>query len=111
MDDGKMNINTLNYLDRARDVKRVHDAAGKQKKDKRQTDDGKDFVDFLEENEKIVEGFQEFVPEEPMIQAPSGKMLELLGTAAGPPLNIEPLEEPEAPAQDTTPEPKSGDKE
>jgi len=101
MDDGKLGLNALNNLQRAKDINRVHDAARKNKKEKRETDDGRAFTDFLEENEKAVEGFNDFVPEEPMIQAPSGKMLELLGSAAGPPLVIEPLEEePPAPDKD-----------
>lgn len=88
-----MSLNALNSLQRAKDIKRVHDSARKNKKEKRETDDGRAFTDYLEENEKAVEGFTDFVPEEPIIQAPSNKMLELLGTAAGPPIIIEPLEE------------------
>ena len=111
MDDGKMSLNALNSLQRAKDVKRVHDSTRKQKKENRETDDGREFVDFLEDNEKVIDGFNEFVPEEPLVQAPSNKMLELLSTHAGPPLVIEPLDEsadppeqkPDAPGPDRDP--------
>jgi hypothetical protein len=107
MDDGKLGLNALNNLQRARDINRVHDSARKNKKEKRETEDGREFMDFMEDNEKAIEGFNDFVPQEPMIQAPSNKMLELLSTASGPPIHIEPIEE-DPPADPNTPGTEGG---
>lgn len=95
MDDYKLNINVINSpTQRARDVKRVHDTSGKHRKEKKGTDgeDEKEFQEYLDETEKIVEGFQEFVPQEPIVAVPREKLLNLLGTHSGPPIQIEPIE-------------------
>lgn len=80
------------HLERLKDVYRVHDAAKKQKKEKRKTDDEREFKDFLEESGKEPEGYQEYVYIEEAPEAPPLKMLDMLGMGGGPHFKIEPIE-------------------
>ena len=93
MDDFKMNIHILRNQERVQDLTRVHDITKKQKKEKRQTGDEKEFREFLEESEQeIVDGFQDFTTEEQQVTLPPQRLLDILGAHSGPPLIIEPIE-------------------
>ena len=94
MDDGKMQINIINQQQRVKDLKRVHDTTKKQRKEKRRGEDDREFKEFLEESEKEAEdGFNDLAQVEIISPRPRSAMLNILGAHAGPPINIEPLEE------------------
>lgn len=78
-------------LNRLRDVYRVHESSGKQKKQRRNTED-RDFMEELEESEKNLEGYENAGGEKPVKHHQTGSLLNMLNVTTGP-VFIEELKE------------------
>lgn len=74
-------------IDRTRDLYRVHDAAKKQKKEKKGQLDN-EFLNLLEESEKDAEGYDEGKRKEQKPTMPTSSMLDKLSAGAPPPIII-----------------------
>jgi len=72
-------------LQRARDLYRVHDSAGKHKKQGKERNE-KEFLEMLEESEKNVEEFDSGRKKVTGPQAPTSNMLNRLSSSAPPPV-------------------------
>lgn len=95
------------HLERLKDVYRVHDAAKKQKKEQKKTDDDREFKDFLDESGKEPEGYHEYVYEDEVPEPPPQQMLNMLG-GLGPQIKIEPIDAPPPEAKKPAAAPPAG---